>query len=77
MVSEDHHDLLASDEAEALGYDGTGRDGDPRFPYRWSNLTEEERERLLAYLEPFVRNTCPLCGGQVILHAGTCPWLSP
>lgn len=36
-------DELSFDEAEALGFDGTGRDLDPRFPLRLSNLTPQER----------------------------------
>lgn len=28
---------LTYEEAESLGYDGTGRDGDPRFPYHLSD----------------------------------------
>lgn len=31
-------DLLDYDTAEAAGFDGTGRDGDPRFPYRKGDL---------------------------------------
>ncbi len=34
---------LSFDEAERIGRDGTGRDGDPRFPHRFSSLTQEER----------------------------------
>lgn len=32
--------LLTVDEAQAAGLDGTGRDGDERFPYRESDLIE-------------------------------------
>lgn len=38
--------LLTQDECEAAGVDGTGRDGDARFPHRLSSLTPAERERL-------------------------------
>lgn len=40
---------LSYDEAEALGLDGTGRDGDARFPYTYASLTTDERARLDAY----------------------------
>ena len=40
---------LPFEATEALGLDGTGRDGDERFPYTWSNLTDDERRRLRAY----------------------------
>jgi hypothetical protein len=40
---------LSFDEVEAIGLDGTGRNGDDRFPYTWGNLTPDERERLHAY----------------------------
>ena len=30
---------LSFDTAEGIGLDGSGRDGDPRFPYTWANLT--------------------------------------
>jgi hypothetical protein len=44
-------DELTFDEVEALGLDGSGRDGDPRHPYRESALTEQEKTRLAAYRE--------------------------
>jgi hypothetical protein len=37
---------LPLDAVEALGLDGTGRDGDDRFPYTWRKLTEVEQGRL-------------------------------
>ena len=37
---------LSFDEAERAGLDGTGRDGDPRFPYHLSDLTESEKRLL-------------------------------
>jgi hypothetical protein len=43
------HKPLSFDSVEAIGLDGTGHDGDERFPYTWSNLTPDERERLEAY----------------------------
>lgn len=42
-------DELGFDEVEAVGLDGTGFDGDPRFPYHWSNLTDAERAGVEAY----------------------------
>lgn len=42
---------LGFDEVEAIGLDGTGRDGDPRFPYTWANLTDDERRMLRTYRE--------------------------
>jgi hypothetical protein len=38
---------LNFDQVEQLGLDGTGRDGDERFPYTVGNLTDAERERLI------------------------------
>jgi hypothetical protein len=40
------HDELSFDEAEALGLDATGRDGDPAFPYTAADLTPAQRQRL-------------------------------
>lgn len=40
---------LSYDEAEALGLDGTGRDGDARFPYTYASLTAGERAQLEAF----------------------------
>jgi len=40
---------LDFDAVEAIGLDGTGRDGDPRFPYTRDNLTEDELARLVDY----------------------------
>lgn len=45
---------LSYDEVEAIGLDGTGRDGDPRFPYRWSNLTDDERRMLGIYRDGLI-----------------------
>jgi hypothetical protein len=42
----DSGDELDIDEVEAIGLDGTGRDGDPRFPYTWAKLTDAERAAL-------------------------------
>jgi hypothetical protein len=44
-----YDDQLTFDEAEGIGLDGTGRDGNPRFPYRYSNLTPAEMKRLTHY----------------------------
>ena len=38
---------LPFDAVDLLGLDGTGRDGNERFPYTWGNLTEAERAKLL------------------------------
>lgn len=40
---------LDADEVDALGLDPTGRDGNPRFPFTETNLTDVEREALTAY----------------------------
>lgn len=40
-------EALPYDAVDALGLDGTGRDGNNRFPYTWATLTEAERMRLL------------------------------
>lgn len=40
---------LGYDEVCAIGLDGTGRDGDPRFPYTWDSLTDVEKDKLRAY----------------------------
>ncbi len=46
----DHPDEeLPFDDVEAIGLDGTGRDGDERFPYTWAKLTADERARLHAH----------------------------
>ena len=37
---------LTYDEAEAAGFDGTGRDGDPRWPYHESDLIPDNRPDL-------------------------------
>jgi hypothetical protein len=39
-------DELSFDEADALGLDATGRDGDPRFPWTLADLTDVQRQRL-------------------------------
>ena len=44
-------DELSFDEVEAIGLDGTGRDLNERFPYTWSNLTDDERRMLRTYRE--------------------------
>ncbi len=44
--SQHPHEELSLDIVEALGLDGTGRDGDDRFPYTWDNLTDTERDQL-------------------------------
>lgn len=41
--------LLTFEDAEAIGLDATGRDGDPRFPYTEANLTPAERGLLAAH----------------------------
>lgn len=41
--------FLTMDETEVLGLDGTGRDGDPRFPFRRATLTAAEMEALVAW----------------------------
>ncbi|GAA1884195.1 GGDEF domain-containing protein [Asanoa iriomotensis] len=38
--------LLSFDEAEAAGFDGTGRDGDPRFPYTADDLPPQTTSTL-------------------------------
>lgn len=46
----DHPDeALSFDDVEVIGLDGTGRSGDPRFPYTWAKLTTDERARLHAH----------------------------
>lgn len=45
---------LPFDVVEDLGLDGTGRDGDPRFPYTWANLTDTERARMALLYPPTV-----------------------
>lgn len=40
---------LGFDEVEAAGLDGTGRDGNPRFPYTWDNLTDTEKDAVRAF----------------------------
>lgn len=42
---------LDLDSVEALGLDGTGRDGNERFPYTIFNLTDDERRRLWTLAE--------------------------
>ncbi|WP_306211061.1 hypothetical protein [Actinoplanes sp. RD1] len=42
-------DELSFNTVEALGLDGTGLGGDPRFPYTWAKLTSDERRRLQEY----------------------------
>ncbi|MGV0985011.1 MAG: hypothetical protein ACOYB2_10680 [Limnohabitans sp.] len=42
---------LSYDEVEAIGLDGTGRDGDERFPYTFASLTPDDRRRLLGVWE--------------------------
>jgi hypothetical protein len=39
---------LSLDLVEQIGLDGSGTDGNERFPYRWSNLTGQERNLLLS-----------------------------
>lgn len=53
---------LSFDAVQSLGLDGTGRDCDPRAPYRWSNLLPVERERL-----PRRDDTgrCTLCAEEI------------
>lgn len=45
---------LPYDVVEALGLDGSGHDGNERFPYTWSSLTDAERARLrpIVVVEP-------------------------
>lgn len=38
---------LTFDEVDGFGLDATGRDGDPRFPYKMSNLNIDERKKLV------------------------------
>lgn len=38
---------ITFDQAESLGLDGTGRDGNERAPYTIGNLTDDERQQLL------------------------------
>ena len=45
-MTDDPDEELSFNETEALGLDGTGCDGNPRFPYTYGNLTVEERELL-------------------------------
>jgi hypothetical protein len=42
-------DLLTYDECEAIGLDGTGINGDERFPYTYGSLTDAEWVVLEAY----------------------------
>jgi hypothetical protein len=42
-AGEEWTDQLTLQQAGALLLDGTGRNGDPRFPFRWSNLSDDER----------------------------------
>ena len=46
---------LTVDEVDAIGWDSTGRDGDPRFPYKLENVYAEFGGR-----QVFVVN-CPTC----------------
>jgi len=45
LASHDLSQPLDADTVEAAGLDSTGRDGDPRFPYRAADLTPGEVER--------------------------------
>lgn len=45
----DSDDVMAADSVEGIGLDSTGRDLDPRFPYRLSTLTADEWTRLIEY----------------------------
>jgi hypothetical protein len=50
----DHHmrnpnEPLDVDSVQAIGLDGTGFDGSPRFPYTWASLTDDERTRMHAH----------------------------
>jgi rubrerythrin len=53
---------LSFDTVEAIGLDGTGHRADERFPYRWSNLTHDEQQRVELLPGPDVRIPCPVCG---------------
>ena len=53
----DLNEELDFDTVEALGLDGTGRDGNERWPYTYGNLTDEERARLNA-----LGDVCEKCG---------------
>ncbi len=47
MPPQDTSAELDFDTVEFLGLDGTGMDGDERFPFTWDNLSDIERQRLL------------------------------
>lgn len=42
-------DELSYDECEAIGLDGTGINGDERFPYTYGTLTADETAALKAH----------------------------
>ena len=46
---------LTIDECEAVGVDGTGRDGDPRYPYTIANLELHQVELLCLHREDALR----------------------
>lgn len=48
---EQHYQELTYDECEAIGLDGSGVDGNPRFPYTEEKLTQAEAAKLKAYRE--------------------------
>ena len=54
VVAED--DLVDFDTAEAAGFDGTGRDGDPRFPYTAADVCSACGNRLD---RPLAVEDCP------------------
>lgn len=56
---------LSTGMIDALGLDSSGCDGDPRFPFRWSNLTERERDEVRS-LQLFSGDPrCAVCGGRI------------
>lgn len=52
---------LSADLVDDIGLDSSGCDGDERFPYRWSNLTEEERAWVRVLPPHTVDRRCTLC----------------
>jgi len=53
---------LPADTVEVLGLDPSGCHADDRWPYRWSNLTDDERDRVTALPGPEIGIPCPACG---------------
>lgn len=45
---------LPADVVAAIGLDGAGQNGAARSPYRWQNLTDNERDQLAAMYPPLI-----------------------